>query len=209
MKKGIFITLEGPDGSGKSTQVGNIKKYFEKRGIKTLISREPGGTSIGEKLREILLNKSNSEMNCMTEMLIYAAARAQHVNEKIRPALERGEVVVCDRFVDSSIAYQGYGRGLAEKVMEINKYAVEGTMPDITFFLDIDPAEGKKRISGGELDRLEQEALEFHNSVYKGYIKIAENEPERVIRIDASRSADEVKESIFEYLDKFIKEWEK
>ena len=121
MSRGIFITLEGPDGAGKTTQIQMMKEYLEGLGKTVLLTREPGGTGISEKLREILLDKENAEMSDTTEMMIYAAARAQHVAERIRPALERGEVVICDRFVDSSVAYQGYGRGLGEAVQEVNR----------------------------------------------------------------------------------------
>ena len=206
MEKGLFITIEGPDGSGKSTQVENIVKYFEDKGRTVVRTREPGGTPISEKLREILLDPENSEMSAVTEMMIYAAARAQHVSEKIRPAIEHGEIVVCDRFMDSSIAYQGYGRGLGSVVRDVNMIAVEGLLPDITFFMDIDPAVGRERIARnrGVEDRLEREAMDFHYRLYDGFKAICAAEPERVVRIDADRSVEEIRNDIYAKLDELI-----
>nr|WP_298572673.1 dTMP kinase [uncultured Mogibacterium sp.] len=199
--KGIFITLEGPDGAGKSTQVENIKSYFENAGREVVVSREPGGTPISEKLRNIVLDNGNAEMDDITEMLVYAAARAQHVSEKIRPALDKGSVVVCDRFVDSSIAYQGYGRNLGDQVGEVNRYATGGLEPDVTFFMDLDPEIGRSRIGKDVRDRLEQQKLDFHYRVYEGYKAICEKYPERVVRIDATRTIDEIKEDIYSKLE--------
>jgi len=199
--KGIFITLEGPDGAGKSTQVENIKSYFENAGREVVVSREPGGTPISEKLRNIVLDNGNAEMDDITEMFVYAAARAQHVSEKIRPALDKGSVVVCDRFVDSSIAYQGYGRNLGDQVAEVNRYATGGLEPDVTFFMDLDPEIGRSRIGKDVRDRLEQQKLDFHYRVYEGYKAICEKYPERVVRIDATRTIDEIKEDIYSKLE--------
>lgn len=205
MKKGLFITLEGGDGAGKSTQIDNITRFFEEKGLVVVHTREPGGTQIGEKLRDILLDKNNSEMSPVTEMMIYASSRAQHVREKIVPALERGEIVICDRFVDSSIAYQAYGRGLGDMVAEVNNHATGGLSPDITFWMDIDPAAGRARASrAGDLDRLELEKLDFHYRVYEGYKKIAESEPERVKRIDASETVDKIRDKIYGHLDDLL-----
>ena len=199
--KGIFITLEGPDGAGKSTQVENIKSYFENAGREVVVSREPGGTPISEKLRNIVLDNGNAEMDDITEMFVYAAARAQHVSEKIRPALDKGSVVVCDRFVDSSIAYQGYGRNLGDQVGEVNRYATGGLEPYVTFFMDLDPEIGRSRIGKDARDRLEQQKLDFHYRVYEGYKAICEKYPERVVRIDATRTIDEIKEDIYSKLE--------
>ena len=199
--RGLFITLEGGDGAGKSTQIKNIKSFFEKKGLVVVHTREPGGTSISEKLRDILLDSENTEMEDVTEMLIYAAARAQHVREFVMPALERGQIVICDRFVDSSIAYQAFGRGLGDMVGVVNDYATAGLAPDITFWMDIDPKAGKERVSKmGDFDRLESEELDFHYSVYGGYKALAEICPERIKRIDASKSVDEISEDIKAYL---------
>lgn len=203
MNRGLFISLEGGDGAGKSTQIDNIKKYFSERGYTCIITREPGGTDIGEKIREILLDKNNSEMSDTAETLLYAASRAQHVAEKIRPAIERGEIVICDRFVDSSIAYQAYGRQLGEKVKVINNYAIDGLLPDITFWLDLDPEKGRERIGNREepeLDRLEKEKMDFHYRVYDGYKSILES-TDRIKRIDATKSIEEMKDEIYGYLD--------
>lgn len=194
--KGIFITLEGPDGSGKSTQVENIKEFFTKAGREVVVSREPGGTPISEKLRGIVLDADHSEMDDVTEMFIYAAARAQHVAEKIKPALESGAVVVCDRFVDSSIAYQGYGRGLGDQVEEVNRYATSGLEPNVTFFMDLDPEIGRSRIGKDVRDRLEQQKMDFHYRVYEGYKALAAKYPERIMRIDAAKTIDEIKAEI-------------
>lgn len=196
MPKGIFITLEGPDGSGKSTQVENIKEFFTKAGRDVVVSREPGGTPISEKLRGIVLDEDHSEMDDVTEMFIYAAARAQHVAEKIKPALESGAVVVCDRFVDSSIAYQGYGRGLGDQVEEVNRYATSGLEPNVTFFMDLDPEIGRSRIGKDVRDRLEQQKMDFHYRVYEGYKALAAKYPERIMRIDAAKTIDEIKAEI-------------
>lgn len=196
MKNGLFITLEGTDGVGKTTQMGLLKDFLEDNGYTVYVTREPGGTSISEKLREILLDKNNSEMTDITEMMIYAASRAQLVSEKIVPALERGEVVICDRFVDSSVAYQGYGRGLGDVVQMVNGYATGGLEPDVTFFLDLDPEAGRARIGKDVQDRLEQEKREFFYKVYEGYGDLCRKYPERLVRIDASRSIDEIQKAI-------------
>lgn len=207
MMKGLFITLEGGDGAGKSTQIRNIERFFTEKGLVVVHTREPGGTAIGEKLRAILLDNHNTEMSAVTEMLIYAAARAQHVRELVIPALERGEIVICDRFVDSSVAYQAYGRELGDMVAEVNSHATGGLRPDITFWLDIDPAAGRARASrAGELDRLELEKLDFHYRVYEGYRRIAEKEPDRVRRIDASESVENICASIYACLEELCRE---
>ena len=200
--RGLFITLEGGDGAGKSTQIKNIKSFFEKKGLVVVHTREPGGTPISEKLRDILLDSNNREMEAVTEMLIYAAARAQHVRELVMPQLEKGSIVICDRFLDSSIAYQTYGRKLGDMVEIVNGYATDGLTPDLTFWMDIDPDAGKERVSKmGDFDRLEMEERDFHYRVYDGYKKIAENNPERVKRIDATRSVEEISEEIVNYLE--------
>lgn len=196
MERGYFITLEGTDGVGKTTQIGLLKDFLEDNGHTVYVTREPGGTSISEKLREILLDKRNSEMTDTTEMMIYAASRAQLVAEKIVPALARGEVVICDRFVDSSVAYQGYGRALGDVVSTVNRYATRGLEPDVTFFLDLDPEVGRARIGKDVQDRLEQEKREFFDKVYEGYLVLCRKYPERMIRIDASLSIDEMQKSI-------------
>ncbi len=205
--KGLFITLEGGDGAGKSTQIRNIERFFTEKGLVVVHTREPGGTPIGEKLRDILLDKDNAEMSAVTEMLIYAASRSQHVREFVMPALERGEIVICDRFVDSSIAYQAYGRGLGDMVAEVNRHATGGLRPDITFWLDIDPEAGRARAAkAGDLDRLEREKSDFHYRVYEGYRRIAEQEPDRVRRIDAADTVENICSRIYECLEELCRE---
>lgn len=211
--RGYFITIEGSDGVGKSTQIHNIENYFLKLGYEVQLTREPGGTRIGDKLRDILLDVSNDEMNEMTEMLIYAASRAQHIKELIEPSLKKGKIVISDRYIDSSIAYQGYGRRLGENAVKIvNEYASFGLIPDLTFWLDLDPELGRKRILSRSmiqdkdvtLDRIELEKNDFHNRVREGYKEIARKNPERVHRIDASLKADDVWEEIELILRKII-----
>ncbi|WP_330586626.1 dTMP kinase [Aminipila terrae] len=204
MKRGLFISIEGPDGSGKSTQIRLLKEYLSKNGRQAILTREPGGTIISEKIREIILDKKYIEMDPMTEALLYAASRCQHVAEVIKPALEEGKTVICDRFVDSSIAYQGYGRQLGEAVRIINEYAVAGCMPDITFLLKVEPSVGKKRIREEEQDRLEKEKLEFHNAVFTGYLELEKLYKDRIIGIDASKGIDEISNEIILQIQNFI-----
>ena len=199
MKKGIFITFEGTDGSGKSTQIERFADYVKAKGYDVVLTREPGGTPVSEKIRSIILDPENTEESPVTEALLYAASRAQHVSEKIKPAIERGALVICDRFLDSSIAYQAYARGLGDDVLKINEFAVQGVMPDITFFLDIDPESARERRSiRGTSDRLENEGLSFQVKVYEGYRKLIARSPERFRVIDAKQSPDEVFEDIKE-----------
>ena len=204
MKKGIFISIEGPDGSGKSTQIENIRQFFKDKKLEIVFTREPGGTAIGERIRDIILDNNCSEMDYMTEALLYAAARAQHVSQVIKPALAEGKIVICDRFVDSSIAYQGHGRRLGEAVAIINSYAVAGCMPDVTFLMKIDPSVGKNRIRADQQDRLESEKEAFHDEVFRGYLKLEEENPGRIVGIDASRSIDEIKRDIYSKLEEVL-----
>ena len=167
--KGYFISVEGGDGSGKSTQMQKIEAYLTEMGQEVLLTREPGGTPMAEKIREMILDPANRDLTGRAEMLLYAAARAQHVEEKILPALRAGKTVLSDRFTDSSIAYQGFGRGLGDMVAEVNRIATGGVEPDLTIFLNITPAAGmarKNRQDGHVLDRLEQEKAAFHEAVY-------------------------------------------
>jgi len=201
MRRGLFITLEGSDGSGKSTQLKRIESFLSEKGYHTVVTREPGGTVISEKIRELLLDKNHSEMDGRTEALLYAASRAQHVTEVIKPALERGDVVICDRFIDSSIVYQGHGRKLGEQVEMINQFAVAGYMPDITFLFKINPEVGKSRIKTRNKDRLECEHMEFYKEVFRGYTELEKRYPDRIIGIDASRSIREIHAEIRERLE--------
>ena len=202
--KGIFISIEGPDGSGKSTQIENIKDFLREAGIDFVFTREPGGTAIGERIREIILDRKCKEMDSMTEALLYAAARAQDVAQVIRPALAAGKVVICDRFVDSSLAYQGYGRGLGDAVTIINGYAIDECVPDITFLLKLDPRVGKGRIKDELQDRLEAEKEAFHMEVYKGYLELEKKYSNRIVGIDASGSVDDIKEHIYAKLSEVL-----
>lgn len=204
MDRGLFITFEGPDGSGKTTQIERLKTFIQSRGYDAILTREPGGTAIGEKLREIVLDKHNMEMDYMTEALIYAAARAQHVAQVIKPALEEGRTVICDRFMDSSIVYQGYGRKLGDCVRIINEYAVRGCFPDITFLLKVDPEIGKLRIKADDQDRLELEKLDYHRAVFKAYEELEKKYPERIIGIDAGRSIDEISREIQTHIARLL-----
>lgn len=194
MRKGYFLTLEGPDGSGKSTVAERLLKELNGLGYEVVLTREPGGTEIGEDIREILLSNRNSEMCSRTEALLYAASRAQHVSEKIRPAIEAGKIVISDRFVYSSLAYQGIARGLGvDEVMGINEFAMDKMYPDRVIFFDISPEITLKRKTiGRELDRLEMEGLNFHNLVYNGYKEAIAKYPHNVIEIDADKTEDEV-----------------
>ena len=204
MRKGLFISLEGSDGSGKSTQLDLIKAYFNDIGIHPLITREPGGTVIGEIIRELVLSKKYSEIGDRTEALLYAAARSQHVKEVIAPALELGKVVICDRFIDSSIVYQGYGRKLGEPVKIINEFAIAGCLPDKTFLFKIDPEIGKSRISAESRDRLECEKIEFYNEVLRGYEELERRYPDRFIGIDASGGIEDIHLKIRRHLNDIL-----
>lgn len=196
MTRGYFITFEGGDGSGKSTQIALLRDWLEHAGYDVILTREPGGTRISEKIRELILDPDNQEMADMTEALLYAAARAQLVSQMIKPALAEGKVVICDRFVDSSIAYQAYGRGLGDAVGVINTYAVDGCMPDLTILLRLDPEKGSSRIADREHDRIEQAPDAFHRKVYEGYLALEKAYPERIFGIDATGTIDEIAEEI-------------
>lgn len=197
MSKGLFITVEGPEGAGKSTILTEIFNQLLQDGHDVIQTREPGGISIAEQIREVILHTGNTEMDKRTEALLYAAARRQHLVEKVIPALEEGKIVICDRFIDSSLAYQGNARGIGmEEVMNINQFAIEDNMPDLTLYFDIDPEEGLKRIAkhdGREVNRLDLESVDFHTSVREGYQKLMKQYPDRIQVIDASQS----KEAVF------------
>ncbi len=198
--------MEGPDGSGKSTQIELLKKYFEDKGIECVITREPGGTRISEAVRGIILNKDYTEMDYMTELLLYASARAQLVSEVILPALEEGKCVISDRFVDSSAVYQGIARGLGvETVYEINKYATRNRFPDKTFLLDLPAEVGiARKKDQKDLDRMELEKLSFHEKVAQGYREMADRDSERIVRIDATKSVEEIHEIIISEVSKYV-----
>ena len=207
MKRGVFITFEGPDGSGKSTQVKLLAEYCNAHGYNVLLTREPGGTPISENIRNLILDPKNKEMVSSTEALLYAASRAQLVAQVIKPALEAGQIVICDRFLDSSIAYQGYARGLGDDVRVINEFAIQGLQPDMTFFMNLDPEIGMSRVElGGYKDRLEQEAMDFHRKVYEGYLEVSKIYKDRYINIDASKSAVYISAEISAIFEKYVAE---
>ncbi|WP_370657388.1 dTMP kinase [Deinococcus sp. KNUC1210] len=195
---GLFITFEGPEGAGKSTQLRRLAARLAAGGTPHLLTREPGGTDIGDKLRSLVLD-TRSHLSAMTEFLIYSGSRAQLVQEVIRPALGRGEVVVCDRYVDSSYAYQGYGRGLdLASLRAVSAAATGGLMPDLTFLLDIDPETGLARAARvGEPDRIERAGLDFHWRLKRGFVELAAQEPQRFVVLDATRDPDALEADIW------------
>lgn len=204
--KGLFIVMEGPDGSGKSTQINLLKEYLEEAGYECLITREPGGTVIGEEVRQLILNPEHKEMSPVTEMLLYAASRAQLVHEVIGPALEEGKIVISDRFVDSSIVYQGIARKLGiSTVSAVNAPGIGIYRPDGIFFIDLSEAEGLRRKKEQKnLDRMEQEGIDFHHMVSEGYRKVLSGRPE-VMKIDGGRSIDTIQKKIRNHVDELLK----
>jgi dTMP kinase len=208
----LFITFEGVEGSGKTTQIQRLKKYLTQKGIPCKVTREPGGCPIGEKVRKILLNPDHREMVPMSELLLYEAARAQHVKEVIEPFLKKGGVVLCDRFSDATIAYQGYGRKIDVKWIEhLNHLSSRGIKPDVTFLLDCPSDVGLKRalkrnrtLKQEKEERFEKEKIHFHRQVRKGYLAIAKKEPRRVKVIDTRQGEDKVFEKIRKNVDNLL-----
>ncbi len=195
----MFITFEGPEGSGKSTQIKLLTVALSELGYSVVATREPGGTPIGTSIRSILLDPTNTEMDFRAEALLYFAARAQLVEQVIRPALGAGRVVLCDRYVDSSYAYQGYGRAQSiEQLRQLAQFATDRLLPDLTFYLDIEPALGIQRKQGEEWNRFEAQALAFHETVRAGYWELIAAEPERWLVIDASRSIEAIHKELVE-----------
>lgn len=204
--RGILITFEGVEGSGKSTQAELLGSHLRELGLKCVVSREPGGTNIGERIREILLDPCAKEMDGLTELLLYLASRNQHVREKVFPALAVGQVVVLDRFVDSSIAYQGFGRRLGEKlVSRLNKLVTRALRPDLTFLVQVPISTGRARKGSLELDRLEREDVEFHERVRNGYLRLARRSPGRIKVLDGSTPAEELAESVRACVEECLK----
>jgi len=196
MKQGLFVSFEGPEGAGKTTIIDMLVEDLKQGGFQAISTREPGGIEIAEQIREVILNKNNTAMDARTEALLYAAARRQHLVEKVKPALAAGSVLLCDRFIDSSLAYQGFARGLGiDEVLSINQFAIEDMMPRVTFYFDLDPKIGLERIhknDGREVNRLDLEKIEFHQKVREGYLILADRYPERIVKIDASRPLQQV-----------------
>ena len=209
----LFITFEGVEGSGKTTQIQRLKRYLTKKSIPCKVTREPGGCPIGEKVRKILLNPDHRAMTSLSELLLYEASRAQHVKEVIEPLLRKGVVVLCDRFSDATVAYQGYGRGIDVSVVEnLNRFASQGIKPDVTFLLDCPTDLGLKRarkrnwtLNKEREGRFEKEKIQFHHRVRKGYLFIAKNQPDRLKRIDTREGEDKVFEKIRKIVDELIK----
>ena len=200
--KGKFITFEGCEGSGKSTQVSMFREYLEKNNIDYIFTREPGGNAIAEKIREIILDVKNADMTDECEALLYASARAQHVSQTIIPALNAGKLVLCDRYIDSSFAYQAYARGLGmDFIKKINSFAIDNCMPDYTVFLDISSTEAFRRKGGQDKnDRLEQVGLAFHEKVYEGYKKVIESDKDRFLLINCKGTKFETHDNIIKAL---------
>jgi dTMP kinase len=204
---GTFITVEGGEGAGKTTLIARLnERIYRELGMKTVTTREPGGIPIAEAIRNVILDRNHTAMDARTEALLYAAARRQHLTEKVVPALKRGFVVLCDRFVDSSLAYQGYARGLGiEDVWAINRFATDDCMPDLTLYLDLDPEIGLKRIQANqnrEVNRLDLESYGFHRKVREGYRQVARMFPERIVTLDADVPPEQLAEEAWQYVAK-------
>lgn len=201
MEKGLFITFEGADGCGKSTQMKLLSEYLKEQGHDVVLTREPGGKGLGEKVREILLNY-DGEVSDRCESFLFLADRAQNIDIIVNPSVNAGKIVLCDRHTDSTVAYQGYGRGLdIDKIKMLNNLATNGKKPDLTFVFDIDTETSMKRV-GKDKDRMESAGIEFHNRVREGYLKIAEQEPDRIKVIDATKSIEEIHKEIIEIIAK-------
>ena len=208
-KKGLFITFEGLDGSGKTTQMEILNDYLKNRGFDVVTTIEPGGTKIGQKIRKILLDKENHDISPLAETLLFLASRAELVSEVIAPALKEGKIVLCDRFFDSTVVYQGIARGLGEKeILKMNLWATGGVVPDITFLLSVKVSKGKKRMSDADkkTDRIELEKDSFKEKIYRGYLDIAKKNKVRIVVIDGEDSikniSEEIKNKVCEYLEK-------
>lgn len=205
-QKGLFVTFEGPDGSGKTSISTAVNKRLAELGYRSIYTREPGGIGISEEIRDVILNPDNTSMDEKTEALLYAASRRQHLVEKVIPALSENKIVVCDRFIDSSLAYQGYGRNLGfDAVYKINEFAIEGHLPDLTIYLDLPAEEGLKRIQDRTFkDRLDLESIEFHNRVYAGYQEVLNRFGDRIKIVDATQSIEKVTEDALEIIIKAL-----
>ena len=199
MSKGFLVSLEGPEGAGKTSVLEALIPILEDRGVEVLTTREPGGVLIGEKIREVILDPSHTEMDPKTELLLYIASRRQHLVEKVLPALAAGKLVIMDRFIDSSVAYQGFGRGLDIDAIDwLNEFATDGLKPDLTLYFDIEVEEGLARIAANsdrEINRLDMEGLDLHRKVRQGYLSLLEREGNRIEKIDASLPLDQVIEN--------------
>ncbi|AOR39436.1 dTMP kinase [Candidatus Melainabacteria bacterium MEL.A1] len=197
--QGLFITFEGPDGCGKTTQMKLLAEYFEKKGKEVVLTREPGGKGLGEKVREILLNY-DGEVSDRCESFLFLADRAQNIDIIVNPAVKEGKIVLCDRHIDSTVAYQGYGRGLnIDRINMLNNLATNGKKPDLTLVFDVDVETSMKRV-GKEKDRMESAGIDFHNRVRKGYLELAKQEPKRIKVLDATKSIEEIHKDVINIL---------
>ncbi|MBI4744796.1 MAG: dTMP kinase [Actinobacteria bacterium] len=204
-KKSLFISLEGTEGAGKTTQMEMLGKYLEKKNYHVVLAREPGGTVIGDRIRKILLNPEFKAMNPITEALLYAASRAQYVAEVIKPALRAGKIVISDRYVDSSYAYQSFGRGLnLKKIVDINNWATDEIIPDLTILFDLPADVGLERIKDDFTDRMEQESVTFHRNVVRGFLKLAKKFPDRYRIIDGTKDVHSVHSEVVKIVDKCL-----
>ena len=209
----MFITLEGIEGSGKTTQIRHVEAFLRSRGMTTVVTREPGGTAVGEKIRAVLLNPDIEKMAPLTELFLYEADRIEHLEKTIRPALAAGKVVLCDRFCDATVVYQGYGRGLDLELIErLHRLILDGVRPDLTFLFDLDPAIGLERAwnqvdngtRSGKETRFEKEKLAFHRSIRQGYLTIARQDPQRFVIVDAGQDENTVSRTVLDHLQQFI-----
>lgn len=207
--KNKFITFEGPEGSGKTSILKAVFQSFVDANIDVLTTREPGGIKISEQIRNVILDVDNKEMDARTEALLYAAARRQHIMEVVKPALEAGKTVLCDRYIDSSLAYQGVGRDLGiDEVLKVNQFAIENLLPDLTVFINVPPAIGLNRVFGNDrhVDRLDLESIHFHEKVYDGYLTIIERFKDRIIVIDGTKPLEDVVDDVITAIKNHFKD---
>ncbi|PAT02732.1 dTMP kinase [Candidatus Izimaplasma bacterium ZiA1] len=207
MLNGIFITFEGPEGSGKTSVIKGVTEQLLKENYEILTTREPGGIRISEKIRDIILDVEHKEMTARTEALLYAASRSQHYEEKIKPALEAGKIILCDRFIDSSLAYQGYAREIGvEEVFEINRFGIGNNLPVLTIFIDVPPQVGLNRVFSNtrKVDRLDLESLAFHEKVYEGYMQLKDRFPKRIKFIDGQNPLEKVIEDTLKVIKEIL-----
>ncbi len=208
MVQGYFFSVEGCEGAGKSSLITKLSSYLITRGREVVTTREPGGIAIAEQIRSVILDRMNTEMDGRTEALLYAAARRQHYVEKIAPSIDEGHIIICDRFIDSSLAYQGYARGLGiDEVLLINEFAINNVFPDLTIYLDVDPEVGLKRIhehENREINRLDLESLAFHRKVREGYLQLVGRFPKRIVQINANEDLEAVFIEVKRVIDQFM-----
>lgn len=207
---GLFISFEGTEGSGKTSVIKQVEQYFSNLGYPVLVTREPGGIRISEKIRDILLDKQNTEMDAKTEALLFAASRRQHLVEKIVPALKQGKIILCDRFVDSSLVYQGLARNIGmDEVLQINQFAIEDLFPALTIFVDVRPEVGLQRVfhtANREVNRLDLETLDFHKKIYQGYLSLIEKFPTRIRKINGEAPIESVAKDAIALIEEKLKE---